>query len=86
MALKRIKARSRTVDEIVEEEQVRETFRDRPSLETLVERGEIDPERITTLAAEESLLKGLVDLKQAREDRGLSLSEIAAARASTSLR
>jgi DNA-binding phage protein len=76
MALERIKARSRTAEEIAEEEQVRATFRDRPSLQTLIERGEIDPERIMTLAAEESLLKGLIALKRARQDRGLSLSEV----------
>jgi DNA-binding Xre family transcriptional regulator len=76
MALKRIKARPRTAEEIAEEERVRETFRDRPSIQTLIERGEIDPERIMTRSAEESLLKGLVELKRARQDRGLSLSEI----------
>lgn len=54
----------------------RATFQDRPSIEALIERGEIDPERIMTLAAEESLLRGLIDLKGAREARGLSLSEI----------
>ena len=76
MALKRIKARPRTAEEIAEEERVRETFRDRPSIRTLIERGEIDPERIMTGSAEESLLKGLVELKRARQDCGLSLSEI----------
>lgn len=76
MALERIKARPRTAEEIAEEEQVRATFRDRPSLQTLIERGEIDPERIMTLAAEESLLKGLIALKRARQGRGLSLSEV----------
>jgi DNA-binding Xre family transcriptional regulator len=76
MPLKRIKASPRSANEIAEEEQVRQTFRDRPSMKTLIERGEIESDRIMTLAAEESLLKGLFDLKQAREDRGLSLSEI----------
>ena len=76
MALKRIKARPRTENEVIEEERVLETFRDRPTLQSLIERREIDPERIMTLAAEESLLKGIIALKQAREDRGLSLSEV----------
>jgi DNA-binding Xre family transcriptional regulator len=76
MSLKRIKARPRTAEEIAEEERVRETFRDRPSISTLIERGEIDAERIMTRSAEESLLRGLVELKRARQDRGLSLSEI----------
>jgi DNA-binding Xre family transcriptional regulator len=76
MALERIKARPRTAEEIAEEEQVRATFRDRPGLPSLIDRGEIDPERIMTLAAEESLLKGLIELKRARQDRGLSLSDV----------
>jgi DNA-binding Xre family transcriptional regulator len=76
MALERVKARPRTAEEIAEEERVRATFRDRPDLPSLIDRGEIDPERIMTLAAEESLLKGLIELKRARQDRGLSLSEI----------
>src|SRR5262249_43142531 len=45
-------------------------------LQSLIDRGEIDPERIMTPVAEESLLKGLIELKRARQDRGLSLSEI----------
>jgi DNA-binding phage protein len=76
MALKRIKARPRTAEEIAEEARVRDLFRDRPSTQTLIERGEIDPDRIMTLTAEESLLKGLIALKEARHARGLSLSEI----------
>ncbi len=76
MSLKRIKGRPRTAEEIAEEERVRETFRDRPSISTLIERGEIAPERIMTRSAEESLIRGLVELKRARQDRGLSLSEI----------
>ena len=76
MPPKRIKAQPRTAEELAEEHQVRELFRDRPSVETLIERGEIDPERIMTGAAEESLLKGLSELRQARHARGLSLSEV----------
>jgi DNA-binding phage protein len=51
-------------------------FQDRPTIQTLIERGEIGPERIMTRSAEESLLKGLIELREAREVRGLSLSEI----------
>jgi DNA-binding phage protein len=76
MPLKRIKAGPQTAEEVAEEEQVRATFRGRPNMKALIESGEIDSDRIMTLAAEESLLKGLLDLKQAREHRGLSLSEI----------
>jgi len=77
MSLKRIKAQPRTADETAEEQRVRELFQDRPSVKTLIERGEIDPERIMTGTAEESLLKALSTLSQARQSRGLSLSEIA---------
>jgi DNA-binding phage protein len=76
MSLKRIKARPRTAEEVAEEQRVRESFQDRPSVKTLIERGEIDPERIMTGTAEESLLKGLIELRSARQTRGLSLSEI----------
>jgi DNA-binding phage protein len=76
MSLRRIKAKPRTAEELADEERVRGLFRDRPSVQTLIERGEIDPERIMTGTAEESLLKGLVELRQARQARGLSLSEV----------
>jgi DNA-binding phage protein len=77
MSLKRIKAQPRMPEEIAEEERVRELFQDRPSVKTLVERGEIDPDRIMTGDAQESLLQGLIELREARQARGLSLSEIA---------
>jgi DNA-binding phage protein len=76
MSLKRIKAQPRAAEERAEEQQVRDSFRDRPSIATLIERGEIDHERIMTGAVEESLLKGLIELRQARQVRGLSLSEV----------
>ena len=76
MAIRRIRARSRTSEEIAAEELVRERLRDRPSVEALTRAGELDGERIMTLAAEESLLKGLIELRRARLRAGLSLSEI----------
>jgi DNA-binding Xre family transcriptional regulator len=76
MPLKRIKAQPRTEAEIADEEKARKSFRDRPSVKTLIERGELDPDRIMTTAAQESLLQGLIELKLARQSRGLSLSEI----------
>jgi DNA-binding phage protein len=77
MAPKRIKARPRTAEELAEERAVRVHFEDRPSIQALIERGEIDPERIMTTAAEESLLQILEALTQARQARGLSLAEVA---------
>jgi DNA-binding Xre family transcriptional regulator len=76
MPLKRIKAQPRTDAEVADEDGVRALFQDRPSAKTLIERGELDPERIMTIAAQESLLQGLNELKRARLARGLSLSEI----------
>jgi DNA-binding phage protein len=77
MPLKRIRAQPRTREEVADEERARDVFRDRPSIPTLIERSEIDPARIMTLTAEETLLKGLIDLRDARVARGLSLSEVA---------
>jgi DNA-binding phage protein len=77
MALKRIKPTRRTADEISDERRVRELFRDRPSVKSLIERGEIDPDRISAATAEESLLKTLSALQKARQSRGRSLTEIA---------
>ncbi len=77
MSLKRIKARPRAAEEIVEEQRVRESFTDRPSIKTLIERGEIDADRIMTGTAEETVLRALSALREARQSRGLSLSEIA---------
>jgi DNA-binding phage protein len=77
MAPKRIKARSRTPEEKSGDCEVRELFEDRPPIETLIERGEIDPERIMTGAAEEALVKILIALRQARLDRGLGLGDVA---------
>jgi DNA-binding phage protein len=77
MSLKRIKARPRTVDEVADEQRVRELFADRPSVKSLIDRGEIDSERIMTGTAEESLLETLGALERARQSAGLSLTEIA---------
>jgi DNA-binding phage protein len=77
MPLRRIKSGPRSAEEIGDEQSTRKQFRHRPSVETLTQNGEVDPEGIMTLAAEESLLKGLVELRRAREARGLSLSVIA---------
>jgi DNA-binding phage protein len=56
---------------------VRELFADRPSVKSLIDRGEFDSDRITTGTAEESLLKTLGVLEKARQSLRLSLSEIA---------
>jgi DNA-binding Xre family transcriptional regulator len=76
MPLKRIKAQTRTEAEIADEQRARAVFQDRPSVKSLIERGELDPERTLTMAAQESLLQGVIELKRARQARGLSLSEI----------
>ena len=58
-------------------QRVRELFANRPSVKSLIDRGEIDSERITTGTAEESLLETLGALEKARQSQGLSLTEIA---------
>jgi DNA-binding phage protein len=77
MSLKRIKTRQGTAAEITDEQRVRELFADRPSVKSLIDRGEIDSQRITTGTAEESLLETLGTLERARQSLGLSLTEIA---------
>ena len=77
MSLKRIKPPARSDAEIAEERRLRELFQDRPTIEALIESGEIDAQRITTGTVEESLLKTLGALQTARQSRGLSLTEIA---------
>jgi DNA-binding phage protein len=77
MSLKRIKARPRSVDEIADVQRVRELFANRPSVKSLIDRGEIDSERITTGTAEESLLETLGVLEKARQSLGPGLTEIA---------
>ena len=67
----------RTDRERVEEQAIRDAFKDRPTIETLIERGEIDPQRIMTASAEESLLNILAALAKARRERGATLSEVA---------
>jgi hypothetical protein len=42
MALKRIKPLPRTPEQIADDEQVRELFQDRPSVRSLIERGDQD--------------------------------------------
>jgi ribosome-binding protein aMBF1 (putative translation factor) len=76
MALKRIKAPPRTAEQQAEERSVREHFADRPSIKTLIGRGEIDPDAVMTGAAEDALLRAIVALKRARESLGLSLGEV----------
>jgi len=77
MSLKRIKTHPRTAAEIANEQQVRDLFQNHPSVQSLIECGEINPERITTGTAEESLLKTLSALQRARQSQGVSLTEIA---------
>ena len=56
---------------------MQDSFADRPCVKSLIESGEIDTDRITSGTAEESLLRTLSALQQARRCRGLSLTEIA---------
>jgi transcriptional regulator with XRE-family HTH domain len=74
---RRIAARPRTDEERREEQQVRESVRDRPTVRELVARGDLDPEREMTNASLHELLKVTALLKWERETRGLSLTAVA---------
>jgi transcriptional regulator with XRE-family HTH domain len=71
------RAANRTPEKRAEQAAVREHFKDRPSREELVRRGEIDPDRGMPMGALVSLHKALAELKRLREARGLTAAEVA---------
>jgi transcriptional regulator with XRE-family HTH domain len=70
-------AKYRTPEQRTEEEKVRQTFEDSPSVGELVDRGEVDPERIMSGTAFDALQMVLSRLKRERVARGVSLQELA---------
>jgi len=70
-------AKYRTPEQRAEEEKVRQTLEDGPSLRELVDRGDVDPERIMSAPAFDALHVVLSRLKREREARGMSLKELA---------
>jgi DNA-binding XRE family transcriptional regulator len=72
-----IRAANRTPERRAEIEAVREHYKDRPSREELIRRGEIRPERATPMSALAALHGTLAELKQLRESNGLTAAEVA---------
>lgn len=70
-------AKYRTSEQRAEEEEVRQTLEDGPSLQDLVERGDVDPERIMSAPAFDALQIVLSRLKRERVARGVSLKDLA---------
>ena len=71
-----IRAANHTPEARARQAAIREQYADRPGLDALVQRGEVDPERITTMGAVGSLLKATAAVRRAREAKGLSLTEV----------
>jgi transcriptional regulator with XRE-family HTH domain len=72
-----IRAANRTPEARARQEAIREEYAAKPGLDELICRGEISPERITTMGAMGALLKATADVRNSREAQGLSLTEVA---------
>jgi ribosome-binding protein aMBF1 (putative translation factor) len=70
------RAAARTPEARAEEQAIRAAYADRPSVRELIERGEIDPDSISAGNVYYALLKTAAALKDAREARGLSLTDV----------
>ena len=61
-----IRAANRTPEARAREAAIREEYTDKPGRDELVRRGEIDPERTTTMAALGALLKATAAVRRVR--------------------
>src|SRR5207249_634418 len=68
---------ARTPEARAREEDVRQRFADKPGLEELARRGEIDPEQVTTMGAVIALHKAVAAVRRERQRQGLGLDEVA---------
>jgi transcriptional regulator with XRE-family HTH domain len=71
-----IREANRTPERRAEIEAVRAHYKDRPTRDELIRRGEIDPDRGMPMGALASLHAVLADLKRLRESRGLAAAEV----------
>ncbi|MEW4568882.1 helix-turn-helix transcriptional regulator [Tautonia sp. JC769] len=71
------RARARTPEARAEEQAIRQSYVDRPSVRELVDRGDLDPEAITAGNVRYALRLAVAALKSAREAKGLSLADVA---------
>lgn len=69
-------ARARTPEAKAEEQAIRATYADRPSVQKMVERGDLDPESVTAGNVRYALLRAVAALRTAREARGMSLADV----------
>jgi len=72
-----VRKANRTPEARARQQAAREPFKDKPTLDQLVQRGDVDPSRITTMGGVVALHKALAAVKRVREARGLSLSDAA---------
>jgi ribosome-binding protein aMBF1 (putative translation factor) len=70
------RAAARNPEARAEEQAIRASYADRPSVRELVERGDLDPDTIGAGNVSYALLKTAAALKAAREARGLSLADV----------
>jgi hypothetical protein len=68
---------ARTPEARAREEAVRRRFADKPGLDELVRRGEMDPEQATTMGAVIALHKAVAAVRRERQGQGLGLDEVA---------
>jgi transcriptional regulator with XRE-family HTH domain len=73
-----IRAEINTPERRAEEEAIHAYYqKDRPSLEELIRRGEVDPERLSTMGGLMELFHALSALKRLREAKRLTAAEVA---------
>jgi transcriptional regulator with XRE-family HTH domain len=73
-----IRAEINTPERRAEEEAIHAYYqKDRPALEELIRRGEVDPERLSTMGGLMELFHALAALKRLREAKGLTAAEVA---------
>jgi transcriptional regulator with XRE-family HTH domain len=71
-----IRAANRTPEARAHQAAIRAEYADKPGLDELIRREEVDPERITTMGALGALLKATAAVRRAREAQGISLTEV----------
>ncbi len=71
-----IRVANRTPEARARQAAVREEYADKPGLVELIQRGQADSERITTMGAVGALLKATAVVRRAREAKGLSLTDV----------
>jgi transcriptional regulator with XRE-family HTH domain len=71
-----IRAASRTPEARASQAAIREAYAEKPSLGELIRRGEVAPDRITTMGAIATLLKATAAIRKSREAKNLSLTDV----------